>query len=344
MAVRCFASWYPDAGHNDNVLRQRNKKTRRSQGGFFMSRMLVALVSAGLAGALAGSALAQGQTPPAAAPAAPAAPARPAIETKKVDGTENVYIFRNGNHQSMFIVTKDGVIATDPVAYGRPTGGQQYVDEIKKVTDKPIKYLIYSHHHFDHIAGGKAFKDAGAKIVAHKRAKERLAAIKDPHTPLPDETVGDKGRTIKLGGTTLELKYVGINHSDSTLVMRLPKEKIVFVVDLISAGGFPGRGMIDFYPVEAEDSIKKIIAMDWDRLIPGHPGPGGRLGTKDDARNLLTLLQEASAEIKTLAREGKCWNQVEAEFKMPKYANLPGYANGLPFVARRYCGFWGRGT
>ena len=70
----------------------------------------------------------------------------PQIETTKVEGTDGVYIFRNGNHQAMFIVTKDGVIATDPVAYGRPTGGQQYVDEIKKVTDKPIKYLIYSHH------------------------------------------------------------------------------------------------------------------------------------------------------------------------------------------------------
>ena len=47
---------------------------------------------------------------------------RPQIETKKVEGTDNVYIFRNGNHQSMFVVTKDGVIATDPIAYGRPTG------------------------------------------------------------------------------------------------------------------------------------------------------------------------------------------------------------------------------
>ena len=103
-----------------------------------------------------------------AAADAAGAPARPQFETNKVDGTDNVYIFRNGNHQSMFIVTKDGVIATDPIAYGRPTGGQHYVDEIKKVTDKPIKYLIYSHHHFDHIAGGKAFKDAGA---THHRAQ-----------------------------------------------------------------------------------------------------------------------------------------------------------------------------
>ena len=234
------------------------------------SRTLWVASTAALGLITAGHSLAQ--TPP----AQPAAPARPPIETTKVEGTDNVYIFRNVNHQSIFIVTKAGVIATDPVAYGRPTGGQTYVDEIKKVTKQPIKYLIYSHHHYDHIAGGKAFKDAGARVIAHKRAKERLDVIKDPHTVPVDETVGNEGRTITLGGTTLELKYVGINHSDSTLVMRLPKEKLIFVVDLIPIGSVPGRGMIDFYPLESEDSIKKILAMNWDRIIPGHPAAGGR--------------------------------------------------------------------
>src|SRR3712207_9445456 len=73
-----------------------------------------------------------------------------------------------------------------------------YVDEIKKITQAPIRYLIYSHHHFDHIAGGKPFKDAGATIIAHKRAKERLAALQDPATVLPDETV-DEHRAIQIG-------------------------------------------------------------------------------------------------------------------------------------------------
>lgn len=271
-------------------------------------------------------------------------PARPPIQTTKVDGTDNVYIFRNGNHQSMFVVTDEGVIATDPVAYGRPTGGQSYLDEIRKVTDKPVRYLIYSHHHFDHIAGGKAFKDAGATFIAHRRAKERLEVLQDPHTVLPDEVVGDNGRTLTLGGTTLELTYHGLNHSDSTLVMRLPKERIVFVVDTIPVGSVPGRGMIDFHPLEAEAFIKKVLAMDWDRLIPGHPGPGGRLGTKKDAEDQLKLLQAASAEMKTLAREGKCWDRAEKEFKLADYADWPGYANNLQFIARRYCGLWGRGT
>ena len=188
----------------------------------------------------------------AAAPAWSQQPQRPQIQTSMVEGTDNVYIFRNGNHQSIFVVTSEGVIATDPVAYGRPQGGAQYIAEIRKVTDKPIKYLVYSHHHYDHVAGGQAFKDAGAKIVAHKKAKERLAVLKDPATPLPDE-VFDKKRNITLGGTTLELTYLGLNHSDSSLVMRLPKEKILFVVDLVPVGTFPGRGMIDFYPLEAMD-------------------------------------------------------------------------------------------
>jgi glyoxylase-like metal-dependent hydrolase (beta-lactamase superfamily II) len=292
---------------------------------------LVALVLVGLS---------QAPTTP-AQPAAPPAP--PTFETKKVEGTDNVYIFRYQNSQAMFVVTKDGVIATDPIGYGRPQAVTTYLEEIKKVTPQPIKYLIYSHHHYDHIAGGKPFKDAGATIIAHTKAKARLAVLQDPATVLPDETV-DASRTIQLGDTTLELSYVGLNHSDSSLVMRLPREKILFAIDVIPVGSVPGRGMIDSYPLEWEDSLKTVLAMDWERLIPGHPGPGGRLGTKQDVQNLLTFLQEASAEVKEAAREGKCWEPVEKEMKLPTYESWPGYEQGLPFVLRRYGGLWGRDT
>ena len=269
---------------------------------------------------------------------------RPQIQVTKVDGTDGVYIFRNGNHQAMFIVTKDGVIATDPVAYGRPTGGADYIAEIRKITQAPIRYLVYSHHHFDHIAGGKAFKDAGAQVIAHKNAKKYLAAVKDPNTVMPDRYVGDK-TTLNLGGTALELLYLGPNHSDSTLVMRLPKEKIIFVVDTIPVGSMPGRGMIDFFPLETEIFMKRVLALDWERLIPGHPGaPNDRLGTKKDAEDILKLYQAASAEGKRLGQAGRCWEPGEKEFKLEGYENWPGYANNLQFVARRYCGLWGRGT
>jgi glyoxylase-like metal-dependent hydrolase (beta-lactamase superfamily II) len=271
-------------------------------------------------------------------------PAAPPFATTKVDGTDNVYVFRYGNHQAMFVVTSAGVIATDPIGYGRPQAVVTYVDEIKKVAGgQPIKYLIYSHHHFDHIAGGKPFKDAGATIIAHKRAQERLQQIKDPHTVLADETM-DTTRTITLGDTTLELTYLGLNHSDNSIVMRLPKQKILFAVDFVSVGSVPGRGMIDSYPLEWEESLKKVLAMEWDKLIPGHPGPGGRLGTKQDVQDLLTFLQDASAAVKAEAQAGKCWDGVEKGLKLPKYESWAGYENNLPFVLRRYCGLWGRGT
>jgi glyoxylase-like metal-dependent hydrolase (beta-lactamase superfamily II) len=291
------------------------------------------LMTALACAALTTQAMSQGQ---------PAAQA-PQIETKKVEGTEGVYTFRNQNSLAMFIVTSEGVIATDPVSYGRPTGGEQYLAEIRKVTNQPIRYVVYSHHHFDHIAGGRAFKEAGARFVAHETAKERLVALNDPNTVIPDETVGRR-RTIRLGGTELELTHVGLNHSDSTLVMRLPKERIVFVVDLLAVGQIPGRGMIDFYPFQAEDSIKQILAMDWERLIPGHPGVDGRLGTKKDAQDQLTFLQDASAAVKAEAQQGRCWEPVESTLKLPKYASWPNYEANLPFVLRRYCALWGRGT
>ena len=75
-------------------------------------------------------------------------------------------------------------------------------------------------------------------------------------------------------------------------------------------------------------------------MIPGHPWPGGRLGTKD-AQDQFELLQTASAEIRKLAQEGKCWAPAENEYKSPQYEKWPGYAAGLPLLARRYCGFLG---
>src|SRR6267142_4653468 len=179
-------------------------------------------------------------------------PSPPPFATTKVDGTDNVYIFRYGGHQSMFIVTPAGVIATDPISERRPA--KPYIDAIQAVTKAPIKYVVYSHSHFDHIAGGKPFKDLGATFVAHKNAKARIAALKPDDVVIPDQVVDSK-RNITLGGTTHELNYVVKNHSDNTLVMRLPKEKIIFTVDWIPIQGIQFRGMADTYVPDIEESL-----------------------------------------------------------------------------------------
>jgi glyoxylase-like metal-dependent hydrolase (beta-lactamase superfamily II) len=301
-----------------------------------MSRALVAGIfakSLAISAALTASAListAQAQ-----------APTPPPFATTKVDGTENVYIFRYGGHQSMFIVTPQGVIATDPISERRPA--KPYIDAIQAVTKAPIKYVIYSHSHYDHIAGGKPFKDLGATFVAHRNAKARIDALKPDDVVSPDQVVDGK-RNIALGGTTLELNYVGKNHSDSTLVMRLPKEKIIFTVDWIPIQGIQFRGMADTYIPDIEESMKKVIAMDWETLIPGHPGPGGKqTGTKDNAREELAYLQELSAAVKKAVSEGKSYADAQKDIKLPKYESWPNYGPFLPANIERYYDFWNRG-
>jgi len=267
---------------------------------------------------------------------------QPQFATTKVDGTDNVYIFRYVGHQSMFIVTPEGVIATDPISERRPAA-QAYIAEIKKITNAPIRYVIYSHSHLDHIAGGKPFKDLGATFVAHENAKKRLQEINFPDVVIPDEVVTGAKRDITLGGTTLELNYVGKNHSDNTLVMRLPREKIIFTVDWIPIQAVQFRGMADTYVPDIEESLKKVIAMDWERMIPGHPAAGGRLGTKDDARGHLQYLQDLSAAVKQAVSENKSYNDAEKEIKLPKYESWGGYGPFLPMNIERYYDYWNRG-
>ena len=219
-----------------------------------LNRTLAAALTAGLVATAVDGLMAQ--TPPPAAQPTPQAtpPAPPTFATRKVEGTDNVYIFRYQNHQSMFVVTKAGVIATDPIGLRRPQAVTTYIDEIKKVTNQPIKYVIYSHSHYDHIAGGKPFKDLGARFIAHKNAQAQLKRMPSPDVVMPDEVVDNK-RTITLGGTTLELIYVGRNHSDNSLVMRLPKEKLIFTVDFVPIQSLLFRNLPDTAsPPEWEES------------------------------------------------------------------------------------------
>ena len=286
--------------------------------------------------AASSAALAQGPQPTPQQPPLP-----PLFATTKIG--DNVYVFRYGGHQAMFVVTPAGVIATDPIAYLRPQAAQTYIDEIRKVTQAPIKYLVYSHHHYDHIAGGKPFKDAGATVIAHKNARAKLEALKYADVVLP-EMVVDQHSTLDVGGTRVDLIYVGRNHSDNSLVMLLPKEKILFAVDFIPVQTVMFRDMPDGFLPDWFDSLDRVLALDFTTLIPGHPGPGGRTtGTKDDVRAVKEYLTDVSNATRELANQGKCFDEAMKTIKLPKYEAWGSYAQYLPGNVERFCEYWGRG-
>src|SRR5438105_759338 len=121
------------------------------------------------------------------------------------------------------------------------------------------------------------------------------------------------------------------------------QSKIIVAVDWIPIEGVQFRAMADTYVPDIEESLKKVIAMDWERMIPGHPGPGGRLGTKDDARADLAYLQDLSAAVKQAVNDNKSYNDAEKEIKLPKYEKWGGYGPFPPMNIERYYDFWNRG-
>ena len=288
-----------------------------------MQRMFLASVGIALAAVSAPVAVhAQGQ--------------QPTFATTKV--TDNVYYFRYQGHQAMFIVTPAGVIATDPISENRPAA-EAYLAEIRKITQAPIRYVVYSHHDPDHIAGGKPFKDAGATFVAHRFARGNIAQMKRADIVPVDEIVEDQ-RTLSVGGTDLELTYLGKNHTEDMLLMRLPRERLIFTVDWIPVEGVLFQNMPGFYLPDFEEGLKKVLALDWDRNIPAH---GSRLGTKADLQNLINYLADLSTEVKKAADAGKCPDAAKNEIKLPKYASWTNYDRYLPGNIERYCTYWTTG-
>jgi glyoxylase-like metal-dependent hydrolase (beta-lactamase superfamily II) len=191
-------------------------------------------------------------------------------ETTKI--AEGLFTFTHNGARNIFLVTPEGVIATDPIT---PKSAAYLREAIRKESDKPVKYVVYSHNHWDHVRGGKIFKDEGANFVSHANCVKHFHRSPNPDVVMPDMTYEGPKYELKLGGRTLELLYFGRNHGDCMTVMRIPEEKILFIVDLVTPYGVSGgSGLLnDYYPIELIRSLKEIEAVDFERMIGGHGVP-----------------------------------------------------------------------
>ena len=247
------------------------------------------------------------------APVTPSAQ-NPVREISKIAG--EVYRFRNNFHYSVFAVTPAGIIATDPINAAAATWLK---DELKKRwPDKAIKFVVYSHDHADHISGGEVWADT-ATVVAHAAAKDAIIGEKRP-TAVPQVTFNEQA-TIELGGTVLELAWVGRNHSNNSLVMRFPKEKVAFAVDFIPVKAMAFRDLPDSYLDEWIDSLRRVEAMEYDIFAPGH----GPLGTKADVTAFRTYLEDLRAQVMAAARAGKSLDETKKAVDLSKYKDWSGY-------------------
>jgi len=234
--------------------------------------------------------------------------------------TGDLYRFRNAGHFSVFLVTPEGIIATDPID---ADAARWLKGELAKRFNKPVKYLIYSHDHADHISGGEVFGDT-AVVLSHEKTKAVILRNKRA-TALPHRVFSDR-LAVELGGKRVDLLYVGRNHSDNSIVMRFPAERVLFAVDFIPVESLPYRTLNDSYIDEWIESLKRVEALDFDILAPGH----GAVGRKEHVRSMREYLEDLKSQVAAQLKQGKSVDEIKRSVKMEKYRNWSSYDSYLP--------------
>ena len=248
-----------------------------------------------------------------------------------------LYTF-SGSARTIFMVTKDGVIATDPAT---PKDAKAMREEIRKVTDKPVKYVVYSHNHWDHVSGGQIFKDEGAKFISHEKCVQHFKDKPNPEIVMPDITF-PKNYTLKLGGRSLELIYLGPNHGDCLVFMRPDSEngKYLFAVDIATPGGAPLTFMAGYDPANWLRTLKELEAMNFSVMIPGHGVP---LADKSSITERRKYLEALMAAVKKANDEGMPGDQIPEKVRVPEFAYLRGYELNVRDNVRRMQAYYGIG-
>ena len=242
--------------------------------------------------------------------------------------TGDLYRFQNRAHYSVFLVTPEGILVTDPI--NADAAKWLKAELANRFPGVPIRYLVYSHSHADHISGGEVFADT-ATVVSHERAKQRIVA-EQVHTAIPQVTFSDR-KTLELGGKQVELIYLGTSHSDNLIVMRFPAERTVFAVDIVAVKRLPYQDFPDADLNGLIAGLKTIEALEFDILSPGHGALGGKADVADHRRYLETLRDRVKAGMGA----GKSVDELKQTVTMLEYASWGMYKEWRePNVAGMY--------
>jgi len=252
--------------------------------------------------------------------------------------TEGVYEFSKEQYNSIFIVTAEGVIVVDPQL--TTATAKEIAQEIKKVTDKPVKYVINTHHHLDHILANQVFADT-AEIIAHAKVRENLIKkgdkmleefrasmkkkLEDAKITLPTITF-EKKCSLYLGDKIVQIMFLGRSETEDNCVVYLPKEKILFTSDIVSPGFIGWRDMHDAFTKDWIETLANIEKINFTTLVPGH----GEVSDKSAVSFFKQYLIDLRAEVKKFIDKGSTLEEAKKKASLPQYQNIWNYKEHFP--------------
>src|SRR5437773_2451565 len=241
------------------------------------------------------------------------------MKVSKVAG--NVYMLEGAGGNIGASVGEDGIVIVDdqyaPLA-------EKIQAALKGITEKPIRFIINTHYHFDH-TGGNAIFQKQAPIIAHDNVRKRLeeggtagnmGGVKFENKPAAKEALPiitfDHDVTVHLNGEDIRALHFPSGHTDGDSVIFFPKSNVVHMGDDFVTYGFPfvdlsGGGSVQGMIATVEEIMSKLPPDV--KVIPGH-GPVSNL---DDVRRYVSMLKDTKSVVEAGIKQGKSLDQLKQE-------------------------------
>jgi len=232
----------------------------------------------------------------------------------------NLYEITGGGANTLIRVTNQGLIVVDtknppnPPTAAESDNYNRVMEEIRSVTNQPVKYVINTQHHPDHVGNNQKFIDAGAQVVALEALKTWME--NDPRTkdiPGRPTVTFAKDYTLKLGDAEVRLYSFGRGHTGDDTMVYFPDSKVVMVSDQIT----DATPVVDFAnggsALGWTKMLDGVLSLDFEQAIPGRGEPKSRADVQAFRAKFDTLVKRASDAIKSGATKDQLASQVKTD-------------------------------
>ena len=225
----------------------------------------------------------------------------------------NLYMVTGGGANTLIRVTPEGVIVVDTKNPG-DENFNRLMEEIRSVSPLPVKYVINTQHHPDHVGNNQKFIDAGATVIALDGLKTHMAS--DPRTKaipgLPTQTFA-KDYTLTFAGAEVRLYSFGRGHSGGDTMAYFPDAKVVMVSDQMTDNApivdfANGGSAVGWAPI-----LDSVLKLDFEMAIPGRGEPKTRADVEAYRTKFATVVTRASDAIKAGATRETLASQMKTD-------------------------------
>lgn len=236
--------------------------------------------------------------------------------------TGDVYYARQDDYLSVFVVTSEGIVLVDPIGTEMATWLK---GELARRFKVPVRYVIYSHHHWDHASGGSVWADT-ARFIGQENMIGHLM-MPSAGTPVglvrpPDITFTDR-MTLRLGGKLIEIIARPLPHADdNTLVRFVDGSNVLFASDWITVNRLP------FGPITPQETemARQVNLMDFEHFVGGHAKPG----KKADVEANIKYRDELQAAVQKAIAAGQSLEEAQKSVTLDAYRSWEFYEQQRP--------------